>query len=61
MSGGVVEEVVSVVETGKRGGGADFEALCSIFLGFCLQGFANILPTQFQACSNQTSQLQTQH
>lgn len=32
------------------GGGADFEALCSFLLGFCLQGFANILPTQFQAC-----------
>lgn len=32
------------------GGGADFEALCSFLLGFCLQGFTNILPTQFQAC-----------
>lgn len=32
------------------GGRADFEALCSFLLGFCLQGFANILPTQFQAC-----------
>lgn len=32
------------------GGGADFEALCSFLLGFCLQGFTNILPTKFQAC-----------
>lgn len=32
------------------GGRADFEALYSFLLGFCLQGFANILPTQFQAC-----------
>lgn len=26
-------------------GGADFEALCSFLLGFCLEGVANILPT----------------
>lgn len=32
------------------GGGADFEALCSLLLGFWLQGFTNILPSQFQAC-----------
>lgn len=43
-------------ESGR--GWADFEALYSFLLGFCLQGFANILPTQLQACSYKTSEFQ---
>lgn len=35
-------------ERGRGGGGADFEALCSLLLSSGLQGQTNVLPTQFQ-------------
>lgn len=45
-------EGVRVSVTGKHGAGrADFEALCSFLLGFCLHGQANIPPTKFQPYS----------
>lgn len=36
-------------------GRADFEALSSFLLGFCLQGQSNIFPAQFQTCEQKVA------